>query len=232
MNPDWKGWSANTRPLTHAEFGQQSNTMARRASDQQSLFDQLPRLRVCGPDGGPVREVPLDKDRWMIGRGDWNDLTLDHRSVSAEHAVIIRQGNRYQVRDLLSRNGTLVDGLAIDREELAERALIEIGVYQIEFVMNTAARASTHGMAPVVLEYLTGGMRGINERVDRSPKELRIAGDRFRLAWHEQGWMLDHLEGDAPVRVNDRLCGNGPLELRHDMLFDVAATRIRFRHLG
>lgn len=49
-----------------------------------------------------------------MGRGPWVQLQLGETTVSAEHASVYFEGGAWKVRDLGSRNGTLLNGRCID----------------------------------------------------------------------------------------------------------------------
>lgn len=51
--------------------------------------------------------------RTLIGRSGDSDLRIDDKKVSAEHAVIRWTGSGWELKDLASRNGTVVDGWRI-----------------------------------------------------------------------------------------------------------------------
>ncbi len=57
-----------------------------------------------------------------IGRASTNTIILDDGYVSGQHCLIARRGELWQVEDLGSRNGTLLNGVA-----LAETAVIAPG---------------------------------------------------------------------------------------------------------
>ncbi|WP_224245868.1 FHA domain-containing protein [Hyalangium gracile] len=64
-----------------------------------------------GPGAGqlmPVKQGPL-----VIGRASACDLRLQHPSISRRHAQIMRQGERFVLRDLGSQNGTFVNRVKI-----------------------------------------------------------------------------------------------------------------------
>jgi adenylate cyclase len=62
------------------------------------------------------REVELGEHTW-IGRHDKNTITLADPMISSEHCLIYRDGRRgYVVKDLKSRNGTLVNGERVQTE--------------------------------------------------------------------------------------------------------------------
>lgn len=52
----------------------------------------------------------LNKEKLEIGRRPNSDIVLDDASVSSMHAQIIKQGEDWQVLNLLSSNGTYVNG--------------------------------------------------------------------------------------------------------------------------
>jgi len=56
---------------------------------------------------------PLDKAATTIGRWADNDVVVDDRWVSRYHARLRREGERYVVEDLGSKNGTFVNGQRI-----------------------------------------------------------------------------------------------------------------------
>jgi DNA-binding response OmpR family regulator len=55
----------------------------------------------------------IEKDVAVIGRGEDCDIVLPDRPVSRHHAEIRREGNRYLLRDLNSKNGTCLNGQEI-----------------------------------------------------------------------------------------------------------------------
>ena len=66
-------------------------------------------LEVWAPAGAQL--APLTKDSTTIGRAPANDVVLDgDRTVSKLHAVVVRYGTEFAVRDVGSSNGTFVNG--------------------------------------------------------------------------------------------------------------------------
>jgi hypothetical protein len=62
-----------------------------------------PSLVLVRDDGA---EVPVAKERFVIGRGRHCDLVVDSAKVSREHVAIVREGAAWFVEDLGSSNGT------------------------------------------------------------------------------------------------------------------------------
>ena len=56
----------------------------------------------------------VEKDVIIIGRDQDCDVVLPERSISRFHAEIRREGNRYFLRDLDSKNGTCLNGQEVE----------------------------------------------------------------------------------------------------------------------
>ena len=67
-----------------------------------------PRLEVSDPTGR-MRIVPIEDDRFTIGRSHGNSLSLSSAEISRLHAEIVKEEDRYILRDLGSRAGTFVN---------------------------------------------------------------------------------------------------------------------------
>lgn len=75
----------------------------------------------------PGQLFPLDGEKFILGRHPDCDIVLDVGAVSRQHAQIVRENSAYFVEDLHSRNGTLVNGRAIDaRYQLQENDRVKI----------------------------------------------------------------------------------------------------------
>lgn len=56
------------------------------------------------------RVIPIEGESLFIGRDPSCDVVIPHRPVSRKHARISREGRRYRLEDLGSRNGTWLNG--------------------------------------------------------------------------------------------------------------------------
>jgi len=95
--------------------------------------------QTTGPESAPAGVVAAWQEpvavgaQLRIGRDPANDLQLDDPNVSRFHAEITRVGDRVLLRDLGSRNGTLVDGEPARRAVLSPGSRLEIGAYRLTF---------------------------------------------------------------------------------------------------
>lgn len=92
---------------------------------------------ILSLEGSMIREVPLDKERVMIGRKPSNDIQIENLAVSGEHACIVTILNDSFLEDLGSTNGTLVNGNPIKKHILQNNDVIEIGKYKLKYVADT-----------------------------------------------------------------------------------------------
>jgi len=82
---------------------------------------------VRGKPEGKI--IPLVGPTFKIGRGETCHLRPNSEQVSREHAEFTINGEIIDVRDLGSRNGTLVNGKALtsDAYRLQDRDLVQVG---------------------------------------------------------------------------------------------------------
>ena len=99
---------------------------------------------------GEVERIPIQSVPFSIGRIESADLQVDSGNVSREHAVVVREGKSYRLRDLGSTNGTSVNGVQIDETELQHGDLVVIADQEFTFVgpgANVTTRLATQVMA-------------------------------------------------------------------------------------
>jgi pSer/pThr/pTyr-binding forkhead associated (FHA) protein len=69
----------------------------------------------------------LTRDIVMIGRAPLNQIVIDHPTVSAQHAVLLRTGGSYSLKDLNSPNGTQINGDFVTDAQLKDGDTIRFG---------------------------------------------------------------------------------------------------------
>ena len=85
-----------------------------------------PRLvAIAGPLKDSVFVIP--EGELSIGRDNANLLPVPDPSVSRRHCVVCRESESFQVRDLDSRNGTLVNGTPVQANEIHHGDQISVG---------------------------------------------------------------------------------------------------------
>lgn len=75
----------------------------------------------------------LDRDRILIGRHRWNDLCLDHASVSRHHGLLVYDQEQWVIVDLNSTNGLRVNGRTVKVARLVDGDQVVIGEFSGAF---------------------------------------------------------------------------------------------------
>ena len=104
---------------------------------------------VRGKPEGKV--IPLVGPNFKIGRGETCHLRPNSEQVSREHAEFTIEADSVMVRDLGSRNGTLVNGKALTAEcRLKDRDLVQVGplTFAVSISEAPAAKAAVVPAAP------------------------------------------------------------------------------------
>ena len=87
---------------------------------------EQPRLVIRVP-GQPLREVPLDRATFTVGRKPDNDIVLPHNYVSGYHGRLERRDTAWHYLDLGSTNGTFVNGQRVQSAILRDGDILRIG---------------------------------------------------------------------------------------------------------
>ena len=103
---------------------------------------------VRGKPEGKV--IPLAGPKFKIGRGETCHLRPNSEQVSREHAEFTIESSAVIVRDLGSRNGTLVNGKALttDACHLKDRDLVQVGPLTFAVSIQDAPKAATKAATP------------------------------------------------------------------------------------
>jgi len=81
-----------------------------------------------------IKEFPLEKDSFTIGRKPENDIQIDNLAVSGYHAKIDKVGDHFVLTDLQSTNGTFVGDKQVVSHKLKHGDKISIGKHLLLFV--------------------------------------------------------------------------------------------------
>jgi phosphoserine phosphatase RsbU/P len=153
-------------------------------------------LLIHTPDG-KTRTLPLDQDRFTLGRSSANELCYaEDAGLSRQHLALERTGESWSVRDLNSKNGTFVNGDRITEPFLlGPDDRVTAGHLTLQFADNTSPIANTvvfvEGNAPAAASTtVVTSLQGLLNQ----EKELEGAAQMRAL-----------------VRVGRELSGNMPL---------------------
>lgn len=88
---------------------------------------------LTAPLAGAEFALP-DRGELRIGRAEELEITIDHRSVSREHARLSCENGRYRLIDRGSSNGVMVNGDRVTDAELNAGDVLELGEVLLRFV--------------------------------------------------------------------------------------------------
>jgi transcriptional regulator with PAS, ATPase and Fis domain len=101
------------------------------ADGRHATVQQFRLAVVEGPDQG--KTYLSTAERTVVGTHEGADLALTEPTVSRFHCEIALAGGRAIVRDLQSRNGTIVDGVSVLAAELVHGAQLKLGHTRLRF---------------------------------------------------------------------------------------------------
>lgn len=84
-------------------------------------------------EGETFLEVPVGRDKLLIGRHSFNDICLRDNSVSRHHAIVVPDGVQWVIVDLNSTNGTRVNGKSVRQQVLSDGDHVRVGRFDLTF---------------------------------------------------------------------------------------------------
>lgn len=183
-------------------------------------------------NGQVQKEVSIDRARLNIGRRPGNDLVLDHLAVSGRHAAIDTTSEGTYVLDLGSTNGTSVNGQPIKKHLLQHDDVIEMGKYQLKFVVEVDNYQVSPDETLKVgkIKVLTGSNAGKEMILSKpittlgSPGILVVSiardGNRFKITF---------VEGKVFPKINGEATDARPRVLVHGDEIDLSGTKMEFQ---
>ncbi|PKN43859.1 MAG: hypothetical protein CVU59_13145, partial [Deltaproteobacteria bacterium HGW-Deltaproteobacteria-17] len=76
----------------------------------------------------------MDRTPMIIGRTSENDIVIDHKSISRNHAKITFANGVYSVTDMQSANGVRINGEPYDNMSLRKGDTLDLGHVRLRFV--------------------------------------------------------------------------------------------------
>lgn len=93
-------------------------------------------------------ELLLDYTQMLLGRSEQLSLTINHRSISREHAEFRCEDGQFRVIDLQSANGTRINGRDIRDANLRHSDIVEFGQVRTRFLYSRHADTEASVVAP------------------------------------------------------------------------------------
>jgi pSer/pThr/pTyr-binding forkhead associated (FHA) protein len=97
-----------------------------------TVTSQARLVMLTEPD--PGQEIELEGELYVLGRSSDSNCQIPHSSVSRAHARLDYRDRKWQISDLDSINGVLINGVEKDNYELKAGDTIELGSVRLRFV--------------------------------------------------------------------------------------------------
>jgi hypothetical protein len=180
-----------------------------------------------------LQEFQLSPGRITIGRHAGNDVVIEHSGVSSQHAVITCGVGEVILEDLGSTNGTFVNGQRIVRHQLADRDLVMVAKFQIDYLADAAPPEPPAALAPAGIVVLNGANAGKTLTLAKPITTLGSPGVLVVVVSRQaDGYVVTRVEGEAQALVNGAAIGKEPRLLRDGDELELTGTRMRFTESG
>jgi predicted component of type VI protein secretion system len=124
-----------------------------------------------------LQECLVGEHPVTIGRLADNLIVIDNPAVSARHARVFRDGDRFIVEDLTSTNGTFVREKPIVRQPLLDRDVVMVGKHALVFSMADGEQAGVNAPVRHVPDAGRITMRDIDSPRTTSPLGPMLVGE-------------------------------------------------------
>ena len=136
-------------------FGEEALIGEAFTADRTMLVEKTPDARLTVRKGKQKgQEFKVTKYETTVGRSaSENDICIHDWFVSKRHALIIRQGNKFFIKDVGSWRGTILNNAPIKESPLVSGDVVKIGTTLLEFHVAPQQEAlPLAGRVPVELE--------------------------------------------------------------------------------
>lgn len=164
---------------------------------QAAVTERALLLRMDGIHAGSV--IAIEKLPFTLGRHPSNVVRIDDESISRYHARIVREGERYVLEDLNSRNGTFLSGARIKRKVMDDGCSVTLGA-QASFRFNLTDSRQEELLRQL---YESSTRDALTGSYNRSHFEERLRTELAYAARHRVQMSLVLLDIDHFKRVND-----------------------------
>lgn len=188
---------------------------------------------VLSLNGVILQELSLSKERTRIGRHPQNDMVIENRAISGEHAVIEIRGNDVILEDLNSTNGTQVNGQPIKKHFLQDKDQVELAKYKLQYLAEkpvpVVKKPTVLPVGAAAVKILTGPSSGKQLVLSKPLTTLGRPGIQVAvIAQRADGFYLSHVEGAHAPTINGISIGKEAQMLMDGDVIEVSGTQMGF----
>ncbi|MFL6657265.1 MAG: FHA domain-containing protein [Massilia sp.] len=179
---------------------------------------------IISSEGKLIQEVELVKERVTIGRKPYNDIVIDHRAVSGQHATITLMLEDAILEDLGSTNGTFLNGEKVYRQKVVDGDKVNIAVFELHYVASPPKVAATGK-----IEVLNGAHTGKRLALNKPLTTIGKPGSAVVAITYDSGsYCAALIEGELGPSINGAALEDAGRRLAHGDVLDLAGTRMTF----
>lgn len=179
---------------------------------------------IITSEGKLVQEVELVKERVTIGRKPYNDIVIDHRAVSGQHATVTLMLEDAILEDLGSTNGTFVNGEKVYRQKIVDGDKVSIAIFEMKYVASPPKAAATGK-----IEVMNGAHAGKRLALNKPLTTIGKPGSAVVAITYVGGsYSAAKIDGEAGPTINGANLDQMPHRLSHGDVLDLAGTRMTF----
>ncbi len=183
----------------------------------------MPKIIVTLEDK-VVQEIELVKERVTIGRKPYNDIVIEHRAVSGEHATLTMMLDDAILEDLGSTNGTFMDGKKVFREKLTPGDVVHIATYTLTYLASKAKPAPSGR-----IEVTSGAHAGKKLALTKPLTTIGKPGSAVMAVTYAGGtYVASRIDVELGPVINGQKLEAEPRRLVHGDLIELAGTRMTF----
>ncbi|MEI6080382.1 MAG: FHA domain-containing protein, partial [bacterium] len=112
----------------------------------------MPVLEIISPEAGKKIQKNILADCVIVGRSDQADICVDDDKLSRNHFMLVKTAGRFEIKDLNSSNGIVVNGKRVKRAILTGNDVIVAGSTMFNFVLTRSDLEKQVLSTPSILE--------------------------------------------------------------------------------
>ena len=179
---------------------------------------------IISSDNKMIQEVELVKERVTIGRKPYNDIVIDHKAVSGQHATITLMLEDAILEDLGSTNGTFANGEKVYRQKIVDGDKVTIAVFELQYVASPPKIVATGK-----IEVMNGAHTGKRLALNKPLTTIGKPGSAVVAITYTAGiYSAALIDGEIGPSINGAALEEQGRRLAHGDVLDLAGTRMTF----
>src|SRR5579864_111315 len=171
-------------------------------------------LRIHCPDG-QTKTVPLQGDRLTLGRSSTTELCFpDDAGLSRQHLAFEREGEEWNIRDLGSKNGTLLNNARLNGS-MRLRAGDHVAAGHLVMVYDDPGHAA-----------VAAGVTFVQTAEEESPTSSTVVTDLKGLLGGKTIEAASALQMSALIRAGNELATERPLPELFALILDLSIQAV------